>query len=86
MVVRGDDRGCEASGAAHKYPGVGDEEGGRRRRRQQGHWRRIPRGHRKDGKRGGQISRATGTGSSTCRFKGRRKCPWFLEAGDHHNV
>ena len=28
MVVQGDDRGCEASGAAHKYPGVGDEEGG----------------------------------------------------------
>ena len=29
MGVPGDDGGCEASGVAHKSPGVGDEEGGR---------------------------------------------------------
>ena len=28
LVVRGGDRGREASGVAHKSPGVGDEEGG----------------------------------------------------------
>ena len=30
--------------------------------------------------------RETGTGRSTCKVKGRRKRPRFLEAGDHHDV
>ena len=34
----------------------------------------------------GHISRATGTGSSTCIVEGRRKRPRLLEAGDHRNV
>ena len=47
---------------------------------------RIPREQRADGKRGIHINRATGTGSSTFRIKGRGKRPRILEAEDHRDV
>ena len=36
-----------------------------------------------DSEQGGYISKETGTGTSTCRVKGRRKCPRLLEVRDY---